>query len=155
MQQRTTRHNVAQPRGELSKMTTKLRYSGMQRAAWMTAVLLAAAGLSSAQGASDGKASQVETQKRSSVEVPTEVLYGAAYYHEYEPYERLDQDIAMMKKAGLKVVRMGESTWSLWEPEDGTVRIRVDGPRSGCDGQGRDQGHHGDADLFDSDVDVP
>jgi beta-galactosidase len=49
----------------------------------------------------------------------TSVLYGAAYYHEYEPYERLDQDIAMMKKAGLNVVRMGESTWSLWEPEDG------------------------------------
>ena len=48
-----------------------------------------------------------------------EVLYGAAYYHEYEPYERLDQDVAMMKAAGLNVVRMGESTWSLWEPEDG------------------------------------
>ena len=24
-----------------------------------------------------------------------------------------------MKAAGLNVVRMGESTWSLWEPEDG------------------------------------
>ena len=50
---------------------------------------------------------------------PSEILYGAAYYSEYEPYDRLDQDIAMMKKAGLNVVRMGESTWSLWEPEDG------------------------------------
>ena len=47
------------------------------------------------------------------------VLYGAAYYNEYMPYERLDKDIAMMKDAGLTVVRMGESTWSLWEPEDG------------------------------------
>lgn len=47
------------------------------------------------------------------------VLYGAAYYHEYEPYERLDQDVKLMKDAGLTVVRMGESTWSLWEPEDG------------------------------------
>jgi beta-galactosidase len=47
------------------------------------------------------------------------VLYGAAYYHEYEPYERLDQDVKLMKDAGLNVVRMGESTWSLWEPEDG------------------------------------
>ncbi|HTW46602.1 MAG TPA: beta-galactosidase [Acidobacteriaceae bacterium] len=54
-------------------------------------------------------------------EVPQlpEILYGAAYYHEYEPTERLDQDVAMMKAAGLNVVRMGESTWSLWEPEDG------------------------------------
>lgn len=47
------------------------------------------------------------------------VLYGAAYYHEYMPYDRLDQDVAMMKQAGMSVVRMGESTWSLWEPEDG------------------------------------
>jgi len=49
----------------------------------------------------------------------SDVLYGAAYYHEYMPYERLDKDVAMMKAAGLTVVRMGESTWSLWEPEDG------------------------------------
>ncbi len=47
------------------------------------------------------------------------VLYGAAYYPEYEPYDRLDKDVALMKAAGLNVVRMGESTWSLWEPEDG------------------------------------
>ena len=47
------------------------------------------------------------------------VLYGAAYYHEYMPYERLEKDVALMKQAGLNVVRMGESTWSLWEPEDG------------------------------------
>ncbi len=32
---------------------------------------------------------------------------------------QLDKDVALMKAAGLNVVRMGESTWSLWEPEDG------------------------------------
>jgi beta-galactosidase len=47
------------------------------------------------------------------------ILYGAAYYNEYMPYDRLDKDVAMMKAAGFNVVRMGESTWSLWEPEDG------------------------------------
>jgi beta-galactosidase len=47
------------------------------------------------------------------------ILYGAAYYPEYMPYERTDEDIALMKKAGLSVVRVGESTWGLWEPEDG------------------------------------
>ncbi len=52
------------------------------------------------------------------LDLPT-ILYGAAYYHEYEPYERLDKDVRLMKEAGLNVVRMGESTWSLWEPEDG------------------------------------
>ena len=50
------------------------------------------------------------------------ILYGAAYYNEYMPGDqdaRLVKDIALMKAAGLNVVRMGESTWSLWEPEDG------------------------------------
>jgi beta-galactosidase len=50
------------------------------------------------------------------------VLYGVAYYNEYMPGDqsaRLEKDVALMKAAGLNVVRMGESTWSLWEPEDG------------------------------------
>lgn len=54
--------------------------------------------------------------------LPT-VLYGAAYYNEYMPADlqpgRLEKDIALMKQADISVVRMGESTWSLWEPEDG------------------------------------
>ncbi|MDR1631866.1 MAG: hypothetical protein LBR97_03130 [Dysgonamonadaceae bacterium] len=33
------------------------------------------------------------------------ILYGAAYYHEYMPAERLDEDVRMMKEAGLTVVR--------------------------------------------------
>jgi beta-galactosidase len=55
------------------------------------------------------------------MDFPT-VLYGAAYYNEYMPGNqaaRLDKDVALMKAAGLNVVRMGESSWSLWEPEDG------------------------------------
>jgi beta-galactosidase len=47
------------------------------------------------------------------------VLYGAAYYPEYMPYERLDQDVRLMQQAGITVVRMGESSWGLWEPQDG------------------------------------
>ena len=47
------------------------------------------------------------------------VLYGVAYYPEYMPYERTDQDIALMQKAGISVVRIGESSWGLWEPEEG------------------------------------
>ena len=30
------------------------------------------------------------------------LLFGAAYYDEYMPYDRLDKDIEMMKKAGIK-----------------------------------------------------
>ena len=47
------------------------------------------------------------------------VLYGVAYYPEYMPYDRLDKDVEMMQKAGITVVRVGESTWSSWEPRDG------------------------------------
>jgi beta-galactosidase len=47
------------------------------------------------------------------------VLYGAAYYTEYMPYDRLDRDVQLMQQAGISVVRMGESSWGLWEPEDG------------------------------------
>ncbi|WP_180371032.1 beta-galactosidase, partial [Oenococcus oeni] len=47
------------------------------------------------------------------------ILYGTAYYYEYLPYDRLDQDIEMMLKAGINVVRIGESTWSTYEPQDG------------------------------------
>jgi beta-galactosidase len=47
------------------------------------------------------------------------VLYGAAYYSEYMPYERLDTDVQLMQQAGINVVRMGESSWGLWEPQDG------------------------------------
>ncbi len=47
------------------------------------------------------------------------MLYGVAYYHEYQPYERLSEDIRLMREAGLTVVRLGELTWTSWEPEDG------------------------------------
>jgi len=51
------------------------------------------------------------------------ILYGAAYYHEYMPYERLDEDIRMMKDAGLTVVRVGESSWALFEPQEGVFEF--------------------------------
>jgi beta-galactosidase len=47
------------------------------------------------------------------------VLYGVAYYPEYMPYDRMDQDVQLMQKAGISVVRIGESSWGLWEPQDG------------------------------------
>jgi len=66
-------------------------------------------------------AQQVAKAAKPDLNFPT-VLYGAAYYNEYMPGDqaaRLEKDVALMKAAGLNVVRMGESTWSLWEPEDG------------------------------------
>ena len=51
------------------------------------------------------------------------VLYGVAYYPEYMPYDRLDKDVELMKQAGITVVRVGESTWSTWEPRDGDFQF--------------------------------
>ena len=48
-----------------------------------------------------------------------EILFGAAYYDEYMPCERLREDIQMMKKAGINTVRIAESTWSTCEPQEG------------------------------------
>ena len=48
-----------------------------------------------------------------------ELLFGVAYYDEYMPYDRLEQDVAMMKKAGINTVRIAESTWSTCEPQEG------------------------------------
>ncbi len=66
-------------------------------------------------------AAQAPSSTGPDLSFPT-VLYGVAYYNEYMPGDqdtRLQKDVALMKAAGLNVVRMGESTWSLWEPEDG------------------------------------
>lgn len=48
-----------------------------------------------------------------------DLLFGAAYYPEYMPYDRIDKDMEMMKKAGMNTLRIAESTWSCLEPEDG------------------------------------
>jgi beta-galactosidase len=47
------------------------------------------------------------------------VLYGTSYYWEYQPVERLDKDFDLMEKAGLSVIRVGESSWGVLEPSDG------------------------------------
>ena len=47
------------------------------------------------------------------------LLFGAAYYDEYMPYDRLETDMALLEDAGMNVIRIAESTWSTWEPQDG------------------------------------
>ncbi len=46
-------------------------------------------------------------------------LFGAAYYDEYMPYDRLEADIKMMLDAKMNTVRIAESTWSTMEPQEG------------------------------------
>ncbi|MFI1051306.1 beta-galactosidase [Streptomyces griseoruber] len=58
-------------------------------------------------------------------DLPAHVLFGAAYYHEYRPPygtdhadERLKADLDLMAAARFSVIRVGESVWSTWEPEN-------------------------------------
>ena len=47
------------------------------------------------------------------------ILYGVAYYDEYMPYDRVEKDMEMIAAAGMNVIRIAESTWSTWEPQEG------------------------------------
>jgi beta-galactosidase len=49
--------------------------------------------------------------------------FGAAYYPEYQPYDRLAEDLDLMASAGFTVIRVGESVWSTWEPSDGVFDL--------------------------------
>ena len=55
--------------------------------------------------------------------LPDRVLFGAAYYHEYQPTPRLNADLDLMQQAHFNVIRVGESVWSTWEPEDGVFDL--------------------------------
>lgn len=48
-----------------------------------------------------------------------QIIYGTAYYYEYLPMDRMEEDFRMMLKAGFNTIRIAESTWSTWEPRDG------------------------------------
>lgn len=47
------------------------------------------------------------------------IIFGAAYYEEYLPYDRLREDFDLMREAGFNTIRIAESTWSTEEPSDG------------------------------------
>ncbi|MFD5317978.1 beta-galactosidase [Streptomyces sp. NPDC127098] len=55
--------------------------------------------------------------------LPDRVLFGAAYYHEYQPTPRLEADLDLMREAHFSVIRVGESVWSTWEPENGVFEL--------------------------------
>lgn len=55
------------------------------------------------------------------------LLYGVAYYYEYMPYERLEEDARMMKECGINVVRICESTWGTMEPREGEFNLEYVG----------------------------
>jgi beta-galactosidase len=60
-----------------------------------------------------------QSSSRQRADLPKTILFGAAYYEEYAPYDRLDEDVRMMKATGITVVRIAESTWGTLEPKPG------------------------------------
>lgn len=68
---------------------------------------------------------------------PGTVLYGVAYYDEYTPVDRVEQDARLMKEANISVVRIAESTWGTLEPEPGVFDFtHVDRMLSALHGHG-------------------
>src|SRR5690349_8131659 len=61
----------------------------------------------------------VQAQAQSVDRTPQAILYGVAYYDEYTPVDRVDEDFRLMKEANITVVRIAESTWGTLEPQPG------------------------------------
>ena len=55
--------------------------------------------------------------------LPDRFLFGAAYYPEYQAESRLKSDLDLMVEARFNVIRVGESVWSTWEPENGVFDL--------------------------------
>ena len=47
------------------------------------------------------------------------MIFGAAYYEEYQPEDRLQKDMELMAEADINTIRIAESTWSVEEPRQG------------------------------------
>ena len=50
------------------------------------------------------------------------IRFGAAYYAEYHRAD-IEADLDLMAAAGFTVIRVGESVWSTWEPEEGVFDL--------------------------------
>jgi len=56
---------------------------------------------------------------QTAVPQPPSILLGTAWYPEQWPESRWDADLALMQKAGIHMVRVGEFAWSRMEPTEG------------------------------------
>ncbi|CAG7623599.1 Beta-galactosidase YesZ [Paenibacillus solanacearum] len=52
------------------------------------------------------------------------LYHGAAYYPELWDEQTIEQDIRLMKEAGIHVARIGEFAWIQMEPEEGKIDLR-------------------------------
>ncbi len=61
----------------------------------------------------------IQAASPAQVKLPETILFGAAYYDEYTPNDRVEEDARMMQAAGITVVRIAESTWGTEETAPG------------------------------------
>lgn len=61
--------------------------------------------------------------EKSALRIGNRILFGAAYYPEYQPIDRMAEDFRLMAEAGFNLIRVGESVWSTWEPRDGDFEL--------------------------------
>ena len=54
-----------------------------------------------------------------------EFLFGVAYYPEHWMRREWRRDFALMARAGVRVVRMGEFAWDVWEPRCGEYHFEL------------------------------
>ena len=47
------------------------------------------------------------------------LFWGASWYPDHWPRESWDRDLSLMRKAGMRSVRFGESSWTRFEPNEG------------------------------------
>lgn len=62
-------------------------------------------------------------QNSSHTSAPPPILLGVAWYPERWPESRWPVDLALMQKAGIHFVRVGEFAWSTMEPAEGDYRL--------------------------------
>lgn len=65
----------------------------------------------------------VQAQAQDIDRTPQSILYGVAYYDEYTPVDRIDEDFRLMREANITVVRIAESTWGTLEPQPGVFNF--------------------------------
>jgi beta-galactosidase len=52
-------------------------------------------------------------------------LLGVCYYPEHWKQELWDEDFRRMREMGFNVVRMGETAWNIFEPEEGRYSFEL------------------------------
>ena len=74
------------------------------------------------------------------------LAYGGDYNPEQWPEEVWEEDVALMREAGVKLVSVGIFSWGMLEPAAGRVRVRLAGPGARPAARRRHRGRPGHAD---------